>query len=209
MLLDTNIRKVGEISVKSDRLLEQIQNYNWSNTYNSYLGNTGAILYPFRGGSCNSFITHPDVGLEEFLIINLSIPILKELENYFPDYKFVKGEMYCCHANTEQPVHIDPKVFHRFCKRIHIPLITNDNAYLQVQDEHYHLDAFSIYDFNNLVPHRSYNNGNSKRIHIIVDIMDPNTFDTFKKSGKYMELFEKSDHNGQNLDEYLNQLTKV
>lgn len=207
MFLDTDICEVGKINYRSEKLITELESYNWLDTYDSYLKNTGAIFYPFKLGKCDLFYNHGNVNQKELLIISLTVPLLKELNLYFPNYKFIKGEIYCSYPDTEQQLHIDPKVFHRYCNRIHIPLITNDHSFLQIDDNHYHLESYKVYNFNNMKLHRSYNRGSTNRIHIVVDIMDNFYYKKFVDSGNYSLLFERSDYIGKDLEYYYNSLT--
>lgn len=209
MHLEQPLKFIGDINYRPKMLIDFISNlYDWSSTYDAYLEGTGAVFFPFKNGSYNQFSDNANVGKIESVIIELSIPILREILNYYPTARFIKGEMYCCNPKTDQSLHIDPKVLHRFCHRIHIPLITNDQCFLQVEDNHYHLEPNKIYEFNNLLKHRSYNHGDTKRIHLIIDIMDAEIYKKFVSVDKYQLLFQNSSDDGKSLDTYFIDLIK-
>lgn len=53
--------------------------------------------------------------------------------------------------------------------RIHIPLITNDETFMVIDKEIFHLDIDSIYIANTLEPHTAFNGGKVDRYHLIYD----------------------------------------
>jgi len=120
---------------------------------------------------------------------------LDHISTSFPGWKFVKGELINCPPNTKQNIHIDPRLFHRFGHRIHIPLLTNPASMLSIKDERsdtmidHHLQSFSMYAFNNLVLHRSYNAGDTIRIHLVVDIMPGDHWLMLRNAG--VNLFDE------------------
>jgi hypothetical protein len=102
---------------------------------------------------------------------SLSFPILKDILKFFPKSTYVKGEISCCFPSSEQKFHIDPRVFHKYSKRIHLPLLSNEQSFLDIEDKSFHLDRGKLYEFNNMKRHRSKNLGNTIRVHIILDII--------------------------------------
>ncbi len=209
MYSENQFKLVGEVQHRSYQLIEILDNfYNWTDTYDAYLEGTGAIFFPFKHGKHDQFYEHENVKKIEQVIIDLCIPILKEILIYFPNARFIKGEMYCCRPGMTQSTHIDPKLMHRFCHRLHIPLLTNDQCFLQVEENHYHLETYKIYEFNNLLPHRSYNHGNSNRIHLIIDVMDSIIFNKFVIQNKYQMLFDPSDDDGKDIANLLKLVDK-
>jgi hypothetical protein len=102
---------------------------------------------------------------------SLSLPILRDILKFFPKSTYVKGEISCCFPSSEQTFHIDPRVFHKYSKRIHLPLLSNEQSFLDIEDKSFHLDRGKLYEFNNMKRHRSKNLGNTIRVHIILDII--------------------------------------
>lgn len=54
-------------------------------------------------------------------------------------------------------------------KRIHVPIITNDEVDFIVNDEVVNMKYGDIVEINNNLPHEVLNNSNSDRVHLIVD----------------------------------------
>jgi hypothetical protein len=128
-----------------------------------------------------------NIGEDAILLRDHSKFLLDEITKLMPDHVFVKGEISCCFPHSIQRYHIDPKVFHMHCRRIHLPLITNEKSFLDVRGKWYHLNVGKLYEFNNMVRHRSLNIGKTSRIHIIVDIIKQSQLD--KCLEKYGESF--------------------
>jgi hypothetical protein len=207
MFLNTDLQKIAEVSFRSQEFIEALNSYSWNDaTLDSELGDTKGIMLNFKDGNCDEFSPHPDVREEEQKVINLAVPFFKEIKQHFKKHKFVKGEIYNCPQGSYQHMHIDPRVFHRFCNRIHLPLQTNEGCFLQIADNHYHLDAYNIYEFNNMLPHRSYNIGKSNRIHIVLDLMNDVFYNHLLKFMNTTNLFEYSNNPGTDLVRYIDKL---
>lgn len=163
-------------------LIDQIKVINWRNeclTRHDGLNLTGrsaVIFYDFLGIDKDLYrqeLPETLIQVKEKTQSTLITDILTKFEGYVP----VKGEISCCLPQSLQKFHIDPRVFHRYCKRIHIPLLTNIQSYLSIGYENYHLEVGKIYEFDNTSMHRSLNLGKTKRIHIILDIIDKQDLD--------------------------------
>ena len=100
------------------------------------------------------------------------------LTTVFPNYSIFRCQVVCLHPGQNVFPHIDPRFYHRYGKRIHLPLVINDGSY------HVHFDpndnykinlskmtAKMITDFDNITPHSAFNYGTGNRIHIICDIV--------------------------------------
>lgn len=127
----------------------------------------------------------------------LSYSILDDILKLFPNFTYIKGEISCCYPNSEQRFHIDPRVFHRYAKRIHLPLITNNQSFLDIESNSYHLEKGKLYEFNNIKLHRSKNLGETKRVHIIVDIIQLSTLNCCEKMFSET-LYKKVNYTDQN-----------
>ena len=170
--------KINIDSIDVVNLESRLRNHDWNKLH---LGRQGPLsgsyviyYHHFDDGSYQEILakTNPfrydkdDVALRE-----LTMPFLTQLQSFYPDYRFVKGEISVCPGEEKQGMHRDPRVFHRFSHRIHIPLITNPSAKLQIGKNSWHLEKYGVYLFNNLRLHRSFNEGNDFRVHIILDMM--------------------------------------
>lgn len=58
-------------------------------------------------------------------------------------------------------------------RRFHIPLTTNPHAEFIVDGDYRHMKVGKIYEVNPKFPHRIYNGGVTDRIHLMIDIEEP------------------------------------
>jgi hypothetical protein len=100
------------------------------------------------------------------------------LTELFPNYSIFRCQIVCLKPGQNVYPHIDPRYYHTYGKRIHLPLQINDNSF------HIHFDTNNNYDmifskmtegiitdFDNITPHSAFNYGETDRIHIICDIV--------------------------------------
>lgn len=96
----------------------------------------------------------------------------------FPNYTLFRCQMVCLKPGQNVYPHIDPRVYHTYGKRIHLPLKVTDKSF------HVHFDPDNNYDmifskmtegmitdFDNITPHSAFNYGDETRIHVICDIV--------------------------------------
>jgi quercetin dioxygenase-like cupin family protein len=67
--------------------------------------------------------------------------------------------------------HIDQGLYADCTHRFHVPLVTNPAAWLNSGEETAHLEAGVLYLFNKHVPHSGANDGDSPRVHLVVDVL--------------------------------------
>lgn len=207
MHLHADLIDIAPVSYRSSILIEALANYDWTNAHEANLNDTRGIWIPFMHQTSMKFNwNHHKVSEKEKYIIELTRPFLEEIETHFNNHRFMKGEIYNCPAKSAQDLHIDPKILHRFCHRIHLPLITNDDSFLEIDGRRYHLEPYRIYDFNNMKPHGSYNLGDSARIHIVVDLMSERFISELSPYMIVADFFEDSDNPGTDLDAYIEEL---
>lgn len=70
--------------------------------------------------------------------------------------------------------HSDPGFYLSIVHRLHIPIFTNEHCYFCLDNHKIHMEEGFLYEINNLMVHSVENNGNTDRIHLIVDII-PNS----------------------------------
>jgi ABC-type polysaccharide transport system permease subunit len=74
--------------------------------------------------------------------------------------------------NETISAHIDRADMMRYCKKIHIPIITNDNVLFQVGVTEKNLKEGEIWDVNVTNLHAVYNQSNENRVHLITMYTD-------------------------------------
>lgn len=100
------------------------------------------------------------------------------LNEVFPGYALFRCQTVCLKPGQNVYPHVDPRVYHIYGKRIHLPLLINDMSYhIHFLPEQNYDIRFSkmqegvITDFDNITPHAAFNYGTTNRIHIICDIV--------------------------------------
>ncbi len=68
--------------------------------------------------------------------------------------------------------HVDGAGSNKLTHKIHIPLQTNSDAIMIVEDHEMHLEKGYAYEVNNLISHGVQNTGKVDRIHLIIEVFD-------------------------------------
>jgi hypothetical protein len=185
---ELNFTQHGKIEI-TDKLVELATTHNWTKEHLMRLHDKN-----FKGSQCiyydftNSVDTYKQLyDNQDYLLLSSTQYILDYVLTLWPNYRFIKGEIGYCLPGERQGFHIDPRVFHRFSHRVHIPITTNSDCVLKVLSDYQHLAKGEIWTFNNLKAHASENLGNTGRTHVIVDIMNQAIFD--KIVSKYGESY--------------------
>jgi hypothetical protein len=105
-------------------------------------------------------------------------PIIETIMSFFPNYVKVRGELATLLPGVKVRLHYDDRWFHENCRRIHVPIVTNNYAEQHFEDRKYHLDYCKIYEINNRMLHGAANYGHDVRVHLILDILDKNLYDS-------------------------------
>lgn len=82
------------------------------------------------------------------------------------------GFIFRMRPNGVSRIHRDNNAAWERTLRIHIPIITNDGAYLLAEGRSKHLPVGEVWTFNNQDKHSAIN-GNAMRVHMIIDV-EPN-----------------------------------
>ena len=177
MWVDTNILKIGTLPNDMLDFLIYFENlivsHNWNKKQlvrDRALAESPVIYQKRYYGEIQG-VASKEYDADDNLIEKESYNIIDCCMHLFPNYEILKSELSICPGGVEQGWHIDPRVFSRFSRRIHIPITTNINAFLDIENARYHLEKYGIYEFNNIKQHRSLNLGTEIRAHIIFDII--------------------------------------
>jgi hypothetical protein len=69
--------------------------------------------------------------------------------------------------------------------RIHVPLVTNPDAYLVCDGGRFHMSLGSAWTFRPISAHAACNAGTKARVHLILDVYDDNAYEALSASGWY------------------------
>lgn len=101
------------------------------------------------------------------------------LTNLFPNHTSFRCQIVRLNPGQNVYPHIDPRYYHKYGKRIHLPLsVTDQSFHVHFRPENNYDMTFSkmtegiITDFDNITPHSAFNYGTTSRIHIICDIVE-------------------------------------
>ena len=100
----------------------------------------------------------------------------------FPECVLFRCQVVCLKPGQNVYPHTDPRYYHMYGKRIHLPLLINDESFhIHFLPEQNYDMQFSkmhegvITDFDNITPHSAFNYGTTNRIHIICDVVKKST----------------------------------
>lgn len=105
------------------------------------------------------------------IILEKFWPIHNYMQELYPDHIFIKGEINWSRPGSKLQIHRDPNVWHGLSNRIHVPIITNQNAFIVVENRFYHFSIGRYYELNNRKFHSVVNNGETGRLHCVFDVM--------------------------------------
>ena len=102
-------------------------------------------------------------------LIDLAEELSAYLKYEFPGTVWFKGHYVCLLPNGQQEIHIDRPYWQRHAHRLVVPILTNPQAFTQLENESYHFEAGQLYEMNILRNHGSVNRGNNIRVHLFLD----------------------------------------
>lgn len=109
-------------------------------------------------------------------------PIVKDLEMLY-DGKVGRATIVNLPAGKLVTPHADDFVYPNVIHRVHIPIITSDGVFFNVDDDTKNLKVGEAWEVNNAKIHGSYNMGDTPRVHFMVDIIPNSLIGTNKVIG--------------------------
>jgi hypothetical protein len=173
MIENPECYQVGEYTVP-DELVSLLDASTWKDhedILRPSLSSTSRVIYFPSEYTDRYSIELPEMMLQ---VQQMAISVAQDaITKTFPDYTIVKGEISLLKKLGKQTPHQDPRVFQRFAKRIHLPVITNRLSHLCIDGRRYHMPANTLWTFDNITGmHYSQNLSVFDRWHIIVDIVE-------------------------------------
>jgi aspartyl/asparaginyl beta-hydroxylase (cupin superfamily) len=120
-------------------------------------------------------------------LIELGDIISSEVIQLFPNYYHFKSHFVAIEPGGKQIRHIDSRFYHEYSRRLAIPIITTSLAQTNYDDATYHLEAGTLYELNNCIPHWSENHATEHRVFMFMDIIPPENLEIIKKLINYIE----------------------
>lgn len=122
-------------------------------------------------------------------LLDAVAPIVDEVMKLFPGYVKVRGELATLLPGVKVKLHYDDRWFHENCRRIHVPIVTNEDCQQIFEDRSFRLEYSKIYEINNRILHSAANNGNAHRVHLILDLLDETLYNSINRSkDKMLEI---------------------
>lgn len=90
----------------------------------------------------------------------------------FAEPEFPKAMLARLAAGQVIDRHVDGAGSNLTTHKIHVPLVTNDEALFETNGEVVHLSEGHAYEVNNVAPHAARNGGAEDRIHLIFEVFD-------------------------------------
>jgi len=113
------------------------------------------------------------VSLDPKLVELVVEPIILELEKMV-DGKYAKSLLAKLPAGKRIYPHVDQGAAHStylmVIRRFHIAITTNDDVWFQIGSTKQHMNVGECWEINQNIMHQVWNDGNTDRIHLIVDI---------------------------------------
>ncbi len=191
MWIPCDYKQLGTIDKSiTDPVRELINSINWSsNDYNRYelpLKSGKLIVFPYLIYHANQ-VSYSD---PQRRLLEAFDPVVDEVMKLFQGYIKVRGEIATLLPNTSLESHFDNQWFHQHCRRIHVPITTNNQCQQIFEDRIYHLEENKIYEINNRNLHSASNFGTTDRTHLILDLLDETIYNSIDRNKK--KLIEKS-----------------
>ena len=104
-------------------------------------------------------------------------PIINEIRKILPNSVPVLIQLATLLKKQNLQWHVDAVIYHQFTNKIHIPIISNDACFFETLNavektvNRINLCPGKLYNINNLDLHRSINQGDTSRTHLVIDFM--------------------------------------
>jgi len=183
MLLDQDIKIIGKISLSKIKHAKDValktdwydQKFN-RNEETLKEGRLCTLPYPIRNEEQKNY------SLSQQELIAAVMPVVDEVLAYMPTFTPIRGEVVNLLPGKELIPHIDIYWFHKYSRRIHVPLYTNKSCAQIFEDREHHLNVGFAYEINNRIMHSARNSGKHPRIHIIIDLLSQDRLQEIKEN---------------------------
>jgi Aspartyl/Asparaginyl beta-hydroxylase len=180
MLLDKDIIELGSISEEELKTaIDALERIDWLNSkydrhkWDPSLLEGRQLMFPCLLSPPNQRQYEGDEKYLSDVFMDISSNIRDRI---FPDWKIIRAEVAGLGSDKKVLPHKDIRWFHEHSKRIHVPIVTNDECFNIFEDREYHFVEANIYEINNRIVHYARNSGKSLRIHLIMDVISPELY---------------------------------
>lgn len=130
----------------------------------------GRLICPLHQGIVQDTVAYQAVEPIINTVNDLELPILQDRKPFR-----IEVSILLPHAEVEE--HQDQHLMHLLCERIHVPIVTNEDAsfysrwFTDTDWTKFQMKAGGVYRLNNRVPHKVISKSDRYRVHIIIDYM--------------------------------------
>ena len=157
--MKSNIKKIP-LTVETPNFEFKEDDWYWGHRFD----NTGQIYIKQFGK-----LKH-----KKYLKYNFFKILEKKLTELFGEGEFFNLFFNLVKPKTSIKPHTDILQFKPATPRVHIPIVTNEDAFFNLEDEEIHMKMNNMYVFDNFKIHSVSNYSDEKRIHLVID-WKPNT----------------------------------
>lgn len=125
---------------------------------------TVPLIYDY--GNIKDFVTHSNYeSFKEYLLV-----LSEYLKSIGEPSVIQRANIVLLKAKSEIKRHKDVGDFLNSTRRMHIPVFTNEQCYLTVENNKQHFKASEIWEIDNTGKmHSAHNEGSTDRVHLIID----------------------------------------
>lgn len=98
-------------------------------------------------------------------------PLIPLVHEFYPGSQVLRVFFTKMDPWSEIGEHIDTALNNRACRRIHVPVITNQDVIFSIDGVDYHFPINQAFEVNNTLRHGVRNLSDQPRIHLIVDFL--------------------------------------
>lgn len=133
-------------------------------------------------------------------LVKITEPLVAWLKTIYPTCTPVLIQCATLPVKAKLLWHIDSYLYQSVSHKVHVPIITNILARYEGRlngvERSFHFQAGRAYEINNILMHRSINNGSKPRTHVIIDMMEAESAQELSKLGLNF-FFKYHDENKQ------------
>jgi hypothetical protein len=184
MKLPSDLLKLP-LKIDAERLayeVGQIPHSAWSTNPSGLYGNSGLVLVSVNGEINDDFAISGPMQATKHL---LTCPYMQQI---FAALKapISRSRLMMLAPSASANTHLDAR-YHWFRRiRIHIPVVTNPEAFFTCNGETVHMEAGEVWTFNSAKPHAAENFSDKGRIHLVIDTKGSPELDELLQNAKHL-----------------------
>lgn len=111
---------------------------------------------------------------------DMSHDLMKMLFSSYGHGSILNAQFSLLPAHKNINIHCDSGLPFALSHRVHLPIITNNSAFLHLRDQRYNLKEGQLVEINNSKDHYAENLSDQDRVHLIIDYMPKRFWNYFE-----------------------------